>query len=109
MNGTVEVRSASGAMLNIPAAATPVPGLWVGAHPRGGYTIVHEGSKACIGRSPYPDAEAALACAVELGALADWSGITEPTVYMPTAEIAKIDAVVRRWGSVGVWIRGRDQ
>jgi hypothetical protein len=45
---------------------------------------------------------------MELGALADWSGITEPTVHMPAAEISKIDVVVQRWGSSGVWIRGRD-
>jgi hypothetical protein len=84
---------------------TPVPGLWVGRHPGGGYVIAHKPGESVIGR--YADAEAALACALELGAFTDWAVITEPSVHMPMATIRKIDAVVRRWGGNGIEVARR--
>jgi len=90
----------------VPAAPTPVEGLWVGQHPRGGWMVVHKPSQCVVG-SGYADPETALACAIEIGPLTDWAGCPEPRVTLPRAVCDQIDAIVRRWGSDGILISGR--
>lgn len=99
--GTVTVTSGwTNKPVELPGTPTPVPGLWVARHPRSGYVIAHKPSRRIVGQ--YPDAEAALACAADLGALADWAVQEEPTMHAPMALIEQIDAVVKRWGGNGI-------
>ena len=107
---TVGARSAwTKRPVQLPGAPTPVPGLWVACHPRGGYAIVHEGSGCLVG-SGYSDPEAALAAVMECGPLADWavSG-DDDRMELPLAVIERIDAIVRRWGGNGVVIKGKGE
>jgi hypothetical protein len=87
----------------VPAAPTPVDGLWVGRHPRGSWMIVHRPSQCVVG-SGYGDPEAALACAMEIAPLADWSSCPEPRMGLPRAVCDQIDGIVKRWGSDGILI-----
>jgi len=87
------------------ASPTPAPGLWVGIHGGGGCIIVHRRSQRVVGR--YPDAEAALACAVQIGPLADWAGCDDPCVSLPLEACDQIDSIVKRWGGEGVSVAGR--
>lgn len=102
---TVAARSWTGRMVPLHGAPTPVPGLWVGCHPRGGYAIVHKGS-GCVVGSGYDDPEAALAAAVEVGPLADWEASgSDGLMPLPIAAIDRIDAIVKRWGGDGVTVK----
>lgn len=62
--------------VDVPALPTPTPGLWVGEYdePRAGrvYHVIHASSGACAAVR-FASPEAALAAAVEFGALLDWS------------------------------------
>lgn len=92
----------------IPAAPTPVPGLWVGDDTGWGasdrYVIVHKHSGRIVGRYAHP--EAALACAREIGPLADWD-VEVTKMCLPSALCDRIDAIVKRWGGDGIEIAGR--
>jgi len=105
---TVGARSAwTKRLVQLQGAPTPVPGLWVACHPRGGYAIVHEGS-GCVVGAGYSDPEAALAAVTECAPLADWteSG-NDGRMELPRAVIDRIDAIVRRWGGDGVVVKRR--
>ena len=102
----IMARSAWGnRLVPVQGAPTPVPGLWVAGHPRGGWMIVHKGS-GCIVGADYSDPEAALAAAIEVGPLADWTVVTGTRMYLPDAVISKIDTIVQRWGASGIEIKG---
>lgn len=55
----------------VPALPTPAPGLWA-ATEDGLYHLVHQSSGICAA-ADFPSPEAALAAAVELATLLDWS------------------------------------
>lgn len=102
---TIAARSAwTKRTVPVQGAPTPVPGLWVACHPRGGYMIVHEGSGCVIG-SDYADPEAALAAATEIGPLADWTVVSDTQMHLPGAVIDQIDAIVKRWGGSGIEVK----
>ena len=88
----------------VQGAPTPVTGLWVACHPRGGWMLVHEGS-GCIVGADYSDPEAALAAAIEVGPLADWTVATGTQMHLPGAVISQIDTIVQRWGASGIEIK----
>jgi hypothetical protein len=108
VSGTVGARSAwTNRLVQLPGSRTPVPGLWVACHPRGGYAIVHEAS-GCVVGSDYSDPEAALAAAVECGPLADWSApCDDGRMELPSAVVDQLDAIIRRWGGSGITVHRR--
>ena len=91
-------------LVPVQGAPTPVPGLWVGLHPRGSWMIVHKGSGNVVG-SGYNDPEVALAAAIEIGPLADWTTVSGDQMYLPQPVIDQIDVIVRRWGSDGITVK----
>lgn len=104
----VRLRLIGGGETEATAAPTPVVGLLVGYNSlRPGYMIIHEPTRSVVG-SRFPSAEAALACAVEIGPMLI-SGViaesaTRVSIGIPRAECERVDAIVKRWHGDGVSI-----
>jgi hypothetical protein len=81
----------------IDAFPTPVPGLVIHAAPNqpGDWWAVTHAASGCAVSSYLPSPEAALACAVDLGRLADWT-LPMGLLY----GIGGVDAILYRWGAV---------
>jgi hypothetical protein len=77
-----------GKPVEVPAAPTPVPGLYVNASPtgRGGWCVTHAASGGALAISENP--EHALGVAITLGGLADWT--------LPGAELRAIPGLGER-------------
>lgn len=85
--------------VTIDAFHTPVPGLVIHEavnQPGSFWAVTHEASGSALS-SYMPDPEAALACAVELGAFADFTGPLDHIAPQAWAACKKIQA---RWGAV---------
>jgi hypothetical protein len=79
-----------------PAAPTPAPGLYV-AHTQHGFPVVHVRSGLLIGT--YGDPETALAAAIELAPLHDWTG-PAPSKRTLTPEVQRqVVDIALRWGA----------
>jgi hypothetical protein len=78
-------------------AATPVPGLYV-VRSEYGWPIVHVRSGLLVGT--YEDPEAALACAIDLGPLWDWTQAAAGLRLLPRELKDEIVSTCRRWGAL---------
>jgi hypothetical protein len=104
---TVHVRTTLGTTVELAAAPTPTPGLWVAVDPDGGYLLVHEPSQSALSRR-FRDSEAALAAAIDIAAMADWGASIEDRMLLSRAIIDQISATVARWGGdrIAVQLKG---
>ncbi len=98
-------RDAPGGIAEVPGAPTPVPGLCVA---RAGcwWSVTHLRSGVAAGH--YDDPEVALACAVDLGLLWDWTQPLSAVRDLPCGLRQQIALTCRRWGAVKGALPGPD-